>query len=813
MLLSQSHCTNVTLFLSAKENKNLVASFLDNKDRGHRSPLVPPVKSQQHGQSYNNFHRQYPSPGQQHFQRPHTFSQGQYQGQHQGGRGKGNPKYKKQKTSGNYLTLCYPYRKLELSLNTVFSTSRSTTDPEKDLWIRIQPPVTVTVPMTNTVPMTSTQIPQVKLSDSALALLHSIQREIDNQPPFRAGALSEHLQEWAQLTTDNRILQIIEGFSFDFFTTPRQYNFPPQLIKDPNEMQVALKLIQELLAKRVIEPIPFPDPSGFISNIFLRPKKSGEYRMILNLKALNESVIYHHFKMDHLNSTLTLVRPDCYFTSLDLSDAYYSVSVAPAHRKYMQFSFNGQFYRYTCLANGVSSAPRTFTKIMKVPLTTLRQQHGIIITAYLDDLLIIADSPEQVLKATHLAQSMLSSLGFTISPQKSVIKPTQSITFLGFDINSHTMLVSVPPTKASDIKQAVQQTMSLQTISVRQFAAVLGKLAATLPGNRYGQLYLKHLEIAKTNALRAHPYDYDTIMTISSSVSDELSWWHDNISHVYRPVFQCNPNLIIFTDASLMGWGCFIPSSKSQFGGRWGQEDIGYDINYLELKAILLSLQTCAKNLKQVHIQVRSDNTTAVTGINRQGSTHSSRCNSITRQIWLWAIDRQLWLSAAHCPGVLNVHADEASRIFDDNTEWMLNKQSFHRICSTFGNPSIDLFASRLNNQVPQYCSWQPDPGAVIIDCFSVDWSQFQLTYSFPPFSLVGRTLQKIARECSTAIIIVPNWPSQPWFPLLRKMIDGQPLKFAVKPRTLALPHDPDQRHPLEGQLHLWACRLCGTTS
>ena len=36
----------------------------------------------------------------------------------------------------------------------------------------------------------------------------------------------------------------------------------------------------------------------YISSIFIRPKKDGTYRLILNLKNLNDHVEYHHFKMD-----------------------------------------------------------------------------------------------------------------------------------------------------------------------------------------------------------------------------------------------------------------------------------------------------------------------------------------------------------------------------------------------------------------------------------------------------------------------------------------------------------------------------------
>lgn len=61
----------------------------------------------------------------------------------------------------------------------------------------------------------------------------------------------------------------------------------------------------------------------FLSSIFVRPKKSGEYRVILNLKKLNEYVVYHHFKMDTFESAVNLIKKNCFMASVDIRHAYH----------------------------------------------------------------------------------------------------------------------------------------------------------------------------------------------------------------------------------------------------------------------------------------------------------------------------------------------------------------------------------------------------------------------------------------------------------------------------------------------------------
>ena len=71
----------------------------------------------------------------------------------------------------------------------------------------------------------------------------------------------------------------------------------------------------------------------FISPIFSVPKKDGNVRLILNLKKFNMFVENSHFKMESIHTVLTLVTPNCWMTSLDLKDAYYSVKIHPDFQK------------------------------------------------------------------------------------------------------------------------------------------------------------------------------------------------------------------------------------------------------------------------------------------------------------------------------------------------------------------------------------------------------------------------------------------------------------------------------------------------
>ena len=58
----------------------------------------------------------------------------------------------------------------------------------------------------------------------------------------------------------------------------------------------------------------------FISSIFLRPKKDGSSRLILNLRNLNDNTAYIHFKLNNVHIAMKLIHQDCFMASVDLKD-------------------------------------------------------------------------------------------------------------------------------------------------------------------------------------------------------------------------------------------------------------------------------------------------------------------------------------------------------------------------------------------------------------------------------------------------------------------------------------------------------------
>ena len=135
-------------------------------------------------------------------------------------------------------------------------------------------------------------------------------------------------ETWCQLNVGDWVLDKIDGVKPQLDVEPSEIRPKSEIKFNAEDDSCVEQEINKLLAKKVIRSVS-PTRDQVISNVFVREKKDGTFRMILNLKNLNLCTEKVHFKMENLKDAIALMKPGCYFASLDLKDAYYSVKIHP----------------------------------------------------------------------------------------------------------------------------------------------------------------------------------------------------------------------------------------------------------------------------------------------------------------------------------------------------------------------------------------------------------------------------------------------------------------------------------------------------
>jgi len=163
---------------------------------------------------------------------------------------------------------------------------------------------------------------------------------------------------------------------------------------------------------------------GHYSLYFLVPKKTGEFRPVLDLRSLNLHIARRKFRMLTIKQLLGLLQPGDWFTTIDLRDAYFHVEIAPKHRKYLCFALQGVACEYNRLPFSYSLSPRTFSECVATALQPLRGR-GMRVFFYLDDLIVMARSRERAMFYTVHLILHLTKLGLVINWKKSTAIPHQ----------------------------------------------------------------------------------------------------------------------------------------------------------------------------------------------------------------------------------------------------------------------------------------------------------------------------------------------------------------------------------------------------
>ena len=200
--------------------------------------------------------------------------------------------------------------------------------------------------------------------------------------------------------------------------------------------------VQELLGKGAIVEVHNPR-GGFYSNLFLVPKKDGETETSDKPES-SEQFCSHRAFQDGGNPYLE--GPSQSGGLVGKSGSEGRIFCDPnhkSHHKYLRFMYRGKYYQFQCLPFGLSSAPWVFTKTLKPVLALLREM-GVRLIAYIDAMLVLAESQEQAKRHAEAVVYLLQCLGFKINQKISVLEPAQVMEFLGLTVDTVQMELKLP---------------------------------------------------------------------------------------------------------------------------------------------------------------------------------------------------------------------------------------------------------------------------------------------------------------------------------------------------------------------------------
>ena len=96
----------------------------------------------------------------------------------------------------------------------------------------------------------------------------------------------------------------------------------------------------------------------------------------------------------------------------------------------------------------------------------------------------------------------------------------------------------------------------------------------------------------------------------------------------------------------------------------------------------------------------------------------------------------------------------------------MVHPMIFHQLDLLWGPHTVNRFANVNNRQLEHFNSRFWDPETEAVDAFTVYWGD-DINWWYPPVGLIPRLVQHKSKTKAVGTLIVPQWISAPFWPML----------------------------------------------
>ena len=205
-------------------------------------------------------------------------------------------------------------------------------------------------------------------------------------------------------------------------------------VRPPAEEEALCEWVRKQQQEGIVEPARSPyNANPMLVKKPLKPGKPQEYRVVLDMRALNAQLRKDVYPLPNLDTNLNSLGKANWFSTLDLLQGFHQVEVAEESKPLLAFSCSMGQFQYVRMPMGLASSPSCFMRLVDA---TLRGLPPGIALAYVDDVCVATQgSFEDHLRDVGMVFDKLIEGGFGVRCDKVHIG-MREVPYLGFMVGA-----------------------------------------------------------------------------------------------------------------------------------------------------------------------------------------------------------------------------------------------------------------------------------------------------------------------------------------------------------------------------------------
>ena len=518
-------------------------------------------------------------------------------------------------------------------------------------------------------------------------------------------------------------------------------------------------------------------------------------RLIFDLRVFNATCSDGGFHMETIFDLPGLASGKRFACKLDLRSAFWQYPISDDLSQLFGTSDPrdpSKLFVWEVLPMGFSLSPVTFCSITSAFVSAWRAV-GICVMGYVDDFIILANSPEELAQSTRIVVSDLIGAGVRISAKKSFIAPFNLLDFLGLAVDLTEQAFVITDDRLAKISEQARLLLVRGPQARHEVESFVGRVAFASVASPWLQ-YFRAAII--DDALSSH------VTAWSTEAMEELSWWRDEapafLSHRLWPWAKLASTKLFskhMPGRPLPDYEGATDASDNGIGMRFGTGPITSEplppwlpptspSTARELYGICRLVERYFVPPGSI-LRLACDNQGAVA--TAMGSSVCRSTAAVARRFFRVLVERDVIVEVEWMPRELLGDVDGASRwdavnLCHSTLPHAVRQAICDRAYGRGMEPDVIFFSSPHNRWVPEarFGSRVLEPGSIGDGVGTSGWESCLRGWAYPPFSLVRPLLRRIASMSSPphAVVVIPDslyaravlrgWESMPVPALLR---------------------------------------------